>query len=64
MPLSRSDTVRSCSFEVDPKDQRMLLVYPLQFTVKGILGSPRPAKDDSEAGEEAERIVSHLQVEE
>jgi hypothetical protein len=40
----------------------MLLVYPLQFTVKGILGSQRPAKDDSEAREEAGKIVSYMPV--
>jgi hypothetical protein len=59
MRLSRSGTVRSCSFEADLEDQRMLLVYPLQFTVKGILGSQRPAKDDSEAREEEEGLAAN-----
>jgi hypothetical protein len=41
----------------------MLSVYPLQSTVKGILGSQGPAKDDSKAREEAEIGVSILLME-
>ena len=35
------------------------MVYPLQSTVEGILGSEGPAKDDSEAREEKESLATN-----
>jgi len=57
MCLSSSGTVESCSVEVYPTDWVFLYIYPLQSTVEGILGSEGPAEDDSEAREEAERLL-------
>jgi hypothetical protein len=42
--------------------RKCCLFVPLQFTIEGILGSQRPAKDDSEAREEAEKPVSYMPV--